>query len=193
MMKKLLSMVIALAMLTLPLAMGLAETATAPAETATASDGTILVKYEATDLGFYFYYPQSWNAPVVDAADATSLTLTHSSDKAMILVKKIVGSALTTDQLLASMDTFKASITEQNPTAKFDDAQSGQIIKMPNGDAVQQVYYITSNNVDVFSALYYLSLGDSLYICQLSVPSNNEQVQTYLSNLGMVLGSLTLL
>jgi len=192
-MKKLLTLVIALAMLTLPMAIGLAEATAAPAETATASDGTVLVKYEATDLGFSFYYPQTWNAPVVDATDPTSLTLSHSSDNATILVKKIVGSALTTDQLVANMDTFKASIVAQNATAKFDDAQSGQIIKMPNGDAVQQVYYITTNNVEVFSALYYLSLGDSLYICQLSVPSNNAQVQTYLSNLGMVLGSLTLL
>lgn len=186
-MKKLFTMVIALLMLTLPLAMGLAETAATPA------DGTTLVMYEATDLGFSFYYPQTWNAPVADAADANSLTLSHTSDNAIILVKKIPGSALTTDQLVANMDTFKASIAAQNTTAKFDDAQSGLIIKMPNGDAVQQVYYITTNNVEVFSALYYLSLGDSLYICQLSVPSTNEQVQTYLSNLGMVLGSLTLL
>ena len=68
-MKKLLTLVIALLMLTLPLAMGLAETAATPA------DDTTLVMYEATDLGFSFYYPQTWNAPVADAADANSLTL----------------------------------------------------------------------------------------------------------------------
>ena len=93
-----------------------------------------------------------------------------------MMVKQIPDAAMTTDQIVAALDTFKAKIIEQSSTAKFDDQQSGQVIKLPNGDAVQQVYYITANNVEVFSALYYLSVGKNLYLCQLSVPSSDAQV-----------------
>ena len=188
-MKKLLSIVFALLLLTLPLTLGVAETATATASTAAAP----LVQYTATDLGFSFYYPQTWSAPVVDSTDTTSLTLNHSADNAAILVKKVANTTMTPEQIVANLDTFKQSILAQNPNATFDDKQSGEMITLPSGKAVQQVYYLTSNNVEVFSALYYLPLGDSLFICQLSVPSSNAQVQTYLQDLGTVLGSLTLL
>lgn len=188
-MKRAMTVLLTMALMALPLACGTAEQ-NVKEITTQAGDTIVLAAFQAADGSFGFSYPADWNAPVADESDANSLSIGNSGGSAQILIKKVADSPITTDEIISAMDLLKAQILEKDNTAIFDDKQSGQVVDMGDRSAVQQVYYVTQGERKIFSVLYYLPIGNDLFLCQLSAVDGDAETDAYLTDLGVVLGSI---
>ncbi len=180
-MKRLLATVLTFLTLALPLNVGMA---------ADGSEAAPLVPYTSADGSFSFSYPDTWDEPTVSAEDENTLWIAYGDNEAHMMVRKLPGAAASTDAIIAAMGEMVEGMMAENDTTVVDEEQSGIVLTLPNGDAVQQVFSMTVNGQEVGTVLYYLSLGDSLYLVQLSARTKDKAWDAYLDDLGSVLGSL---
>ena len=179
-MQKALSMVLTLLLCLTPACLAAAE----------GDETAALVTYISDDGSFAFRYPDTWDAPAPSEEDANTLWLIYDGGAAQMMVRKLPGQAASTEAVIAAMDEQVAGMLAENDTTVLDADLSGMVISLPNGDAVQQVFTMTVDGQDVLTHAYYISLGDSMYLCQMSALVADHAWDQYLTDMEYVLSSL---